>query len=90
MKFLGHLRLAFLASALVSVSFAAPAPIAERMKAFVDNRTISGAPPTFRERLLRTSLIDYPRRTRFAMAQAEKPVRSGIDGQLERPEIVGK
>jgi len=43
MKLLRHFCLALVAAASVSPSFAAPAPIAERMKAFVDDGTISGA-----------------------------------------------
>jgi CubicO group peptidase (beta-lactamase class C family) len=43
MKLLRHPCLALLAAALVSASFASPTPIAQRMKAFVDDGTISGA-----------------------------------------------
>ena len=43
MKFLRRFCLALLAAALAPASFASPAPIAERMKAFVDDGTISGA-----------------------------------------------
>ena len=35
-------------------------------------------------------LIDFPRRTRFAVAQAEKPVGSMVDWQSQRAEIVGE
>ncbi len=43
MKLLGNLCLALTAVVLISASFAAPAPIAERMKGFLDDGTISGA-----------------------------------------------
>jgi CubicO group peptidase (beta-lactamase class C family) len=43
MKLLRHLRLALIAVALASASIASPTPIAEHMKAFVDDGTISGA-----------------------------------------------
>lgn len=43
MKLLRQFSLALIAAALATASFASPAPIAERMKAFVDDGTISGA-----------------------------------------------
>lgn len=43
MKLLRHVCLALIAVAWVSASIASPAPIVERMKAFVDDGTISGA-----------------------------------------------
>jgi CubicO group peptidase (beta-lactamase class C family) len=43
MKLLRHSCLALIVAALVSASIASPTPIAERMKTFVDDGTISGA-----------------------------------------------
>src|SRR5436190_6934029 len=43
MNFLMHRCLALFAATLASASFASPAPVVERMKAFVDDGTISGA-----------------------------------------------
>jgi CubicO group peptidase (beta-lactamase class C family) len=72
MNLIRHFRGALIATALASSAFAAPSPIAERMKAYVDDGTISGAVTLVatRDRVLSLDVVGQ------ADLASQKPMRA--------------